>query len=113
MATVGILGTGRMGVRLAGAFADLGHTVILGSRDAARARKAVKALGRRNVVPGTYDDAVEAPVVMPAIFIRDGLIETLGPYAERLRGKLYIDITNPFNDDYSDFILPWGTSGAE
>jgi predicted dinucleotide-binding enzyme len=30
-----------------------------------------------------------------------------------LRGKLLIDITNPFNDDYSDFILPWDTSGAE
>jgi len=26
---------------------------------------------------------------------------------------LYIDISNPFNHDYSDFILPWDTSGAE
>jgi NADPH-dependent F420 reductase len=113
MATIGILGTGRMGTRLAGAFADLGHTVILGSRHVARAREAAKALGRRNVIPGTYDAAVDAPVVLPAIFLRDGLVETLAPYAERLRGKLYVDITNPFNDDYSDFILPWGTSGAE
>ena len=30
-----------------------------------------------------------------------------------MRAKLLIDITNPFNDDYSDFILPWNTSGAE
>ena len=113
MATIGILGTGRMGVRLAGAFADLGHTVILGSRDVARAREAVKALGRKNVIPGTYDAAVDAPVVLPAIFLREGLLETLAPYRDRLAGKLYVDITNPFNDDYSDFILPWGTSGAE
>ena len=28
-------------------------------------------------------------------------------------GKLLIDITNPFNDRYDDFILPWDTSGAE
>jgi NADPH-dependent F420 reductase len=113
MATIGILGTGRMGVRLAEAFAALGHKVILGSRDVARAREAVTKIGRSNVLPGTYDAAVDAPVVLPAIFLREGLIETLAPYAERLRGKLYIDITNPFNDDYSDFILPWGTSGAE
>lgn len=113
MATVGILGTGRMGVRLARAFAGVGHKVVLGSRDAARAREAVREIGHPNVVPGTYDAAVDAPVVLPAIFLRDGLIEALAPYAERLRGKLYVDITNPFNDDYSDFILPWGTSGAE
>ena len=28
-------------------------------------------------------------------------------------GKLWIDITNPFNERYDDFILPWDTSGAE
>jgi 8-hydroxy-5-deazaflavin:NADPH oxidoreductase len=113
MATIGVLGTGRMGVRLAGAFANLGHTVVLGSRSAARAREAATAIGHPRVVPGTYDAAIDAPVVLPAIFLRDGLVEALGSYADRLRGKLYIDITNPYNEDYSDFILPWGTSGAE
>jgi predicted dinucleotide-binding enzyme len=33
MATIGILGTGRMGVCLTLLFADIGHQVILGSRD--------------------------------------------------------------------------------
>jgi NADPH-dependent F420 reductase len=113
MAKIGILGTGRMGVRLAKRFAALGHEVVLGSRDAARAREAVREIGRRNVVAGSYDAAVDAPVVLPAMFLRDGLVEALGGYAERLRGKLYVDITNPYNADYSDFILPWGTSGAE
>ena len=113
MAKIGILGTGRMGVRLANRFGALGHTVVLGSRDVARARDAVRAIGRENVVAGTYDAAIDAPVVLPAIFLRDGLVETLGAYAARLRGKLYVDITNPYNADYSDFILPWGTSGAE
>lgn len=31
----------------------------------------------------------------------------------QLDGKLVIDITNPFNARYDDFILPWDTSGAE
>ena len=30
-----------------------------------------------------------------------------------LTGKLLIDISNPFNEDYSDFVTPWDTSGAE
>jgi hypothetical protein len=47
------------------------------------------------------------------MFLRDGMIETLEPYRRALAGKIYIDITNPFNADYSDFILPWDTSGAE
>src|SRR6185369_7127908 len=97
MAKIGILGTGRMGVRLAKAFAAVGHTVVLGSRDAARAREAVEAIKHNTVV---------APVVLPAIFLRDGLVETLGTYAAELRGKLYVDITNPYNAVYSDFILP-------
>ena len=28
-------------------------------------------------------------------------------------GKLLIDISNPFNADYSDFVTPWDTSAAE
>jgi predicted dinucleotide-binding enzyme len=47
------------------------------------------------------------------MFIRDGLFDQLELLRPILRGKLIIDITNPFNHDYSDFILPWDTSGAE
>ncbi|HEX5647219.1 MAG TPA: hypothetical protein VFX56_09640, partial [Nitrospira sp.] len=50
---------------------------------------------------------------LPAMFLRDGMVTTLEPYRQALAGKIFIDITNPFNDDYSDFILPWDTSGAE
>jgi predicted dinucleotide-binding enzyme len=47
------------------------------------------------------------------MFLRDGLLDTLEPHRAALAGKLLIDITNPFNDRYDDFILPWDTSGAE
>jgi predicted dinucleotide-binding enzyme len=47
------------------------------------------------------------------MFLRDGLLDTLEPHRQALAGKLLIDITNPFNDRYDDFILPWDTSGAE
>ncbi|WP_396454152.1 NAD(P)-binding domain-containing protein [Actinomadura sp.] len=36
---IGILGTGRMGVRLAAMYARAGHEVVLGSRDTERSRR--------------------------------------------------------------------------
>ena len=113
MTTIGILGTGRMGVRLALLFADMGHQVILGSRDRERATQIIQKLNQNNLHPGSYQTAAEAEVVLPAMFLRDGSLDALESFRSQLDGKLYIDITNPFNADYTDFILPWDTSGAE
>jgi hypothetical protein len=112
-ADIGILGTGRMGVRLAAMFARAGRSVMLGSRSPARAEEIVRELALPGLVGGSYEDALQANAVLPAIFIRDGLFEILDRHAEQLNGKLLIDISNPYNEDYSDFILPWDTSGAE
>jgi 8-hydroxy-5-deazaflavin:NADPH oxidoreductase len=113
MSAIGILGTGRMGSRLARLFADAGQRVLLGSRSLERAREVATKIGRQAIEPATYAQAAEAPVVLPAMFLRDGLLDTLEPLRPRLDGKLWIDITNPFNADYTDFIFPWDTSGAE
>lgn len=56
---------------------------------------------------GSYEPASNAPIVLPAIFIRDGLFDQLAVLRPALRGELLIDISSPFNTDYSDFILPW------
>ena len=111
--TVGILGTGRMALRLATLFADQRHGVMLGSRAPARARALARAMKRPEITGGSYVDAAALPVVLPAMFLRDGLLDTLEPHRAALAGKLLIDITNPFNVRYDDFILPWNTSGAE
>ena len=113
MTTIGILGTGRMALRLATLFADRGHAVTLGSRTPARARALAHAMRRPGIAGGSYADAAAPPVVLPAMFLRDGLLDTLEPHRAALAGKLLIDIANPFNDHYDDFILPWDTSGAE
>jgi 8-hydroxy-5-deazaflavin:NADPH oxidoreductase len=113
MSTIGILGTGRMAVRLAALFASCGNEVILGSRTPERATRIVAELRLKRVRPGSYAAAAEAPVVLPSMFLRDGLLETLEPLRSRLDGKLFIDITNPFNDTYDDFILPWNISESE
>ena len=112
-AEIGILGTGRMGRRLAAMFARAGRSVVLGSRSEERARQAAGELGVPKLVPGTYEDALRADAILPAIFIRDGLLDLLDAHRRELEGKLLIDISNPYNEDYSDFITPWDTSGAE
>jgi len=111
--TIGILGTGRMAVRLAKLFADSGNQVILGSRTPERATRITRGMGVTGIKPGTYEQAADAPVVLPAMFLRDGMLETIESLRPQFDGKLWIDITNPFNDRYDDFILPWDTSGAE
>jgi len=110
---LGVLGTGRMGSRLAAMFARAGRNVVLGSRDSDRAAAIVGKLGLPTLRSGSYADAVRAPAILPAVFIRDGLLDLMEPYCSALRGKLLIDISNPFNADYSDFVTPWDTSGAE
>jgi predicted dinucleotide-binding enzyme len=110
---LGVLGTGRMGPRLAAMFARAGHRVILGSRDSGRAQAIVDELGIPTLRAGCNGDAMRAPAILPAVFIRDGLFDLLDRYCRSLSGKLVIDISNPFNTDYSDFVTPWDTSGAE
>ena len=110
---IGILGTGRMGTRLAAMFARAGRGVVLGSRDYDRATEVAAELAIPGLRGGCYVDALEAPAVLPAVFIRDGLFDLLDRQSKRLAGKLLIDISNPFNEDYSDFVTPWDTSGAE
>ena len=112
-AEIGVLGTGRMGTRLAAMFARAGRTVVLGSRDQRRAEQVVRELAIPHLAAGTYEQAVAADAVLPALFIRDGSFEILSRFSAELAGKLLIDISNPYNDDYSDFILPWDTSAAE
>lgn len=109
---LGVLGTGRMGLRLATMFARAGRKVILGSRDPDRARQLAGSAGVE-MSAGSYEEAMAARAILPAIFIRDGLFDVLERFRPSVAGKLLIDISNPFNADYSDFLTPWDSSGAE
>jgi predicted dinucleotide-binding enzyme len=113
VAHIGILGTGRMAVRLARILLDNGHHVTLGSRTPPRAAKLARALDARRCAAGTYEDAAKPPFVLPAVFVRDGLFDVMEQLRPCLAGKTLIDIANPFNRDYTGFILPWDSSACE
>lgn len=57
---IGILGTGRMGVRLAQMFAQAGQQVILGSRDVPRPNQIATGLELATLSAGSYEDAANA-----------------------------------------------------
>jgi predicted dinucleotide-binding enzyme len=111
---LGIIGTGRMAVRLADLAAKSGHRVTLGSRSLDRAAKIAGQLSADGRIRGgSYHDAVACDIVLPSVFIRDGAFEQLTPFAAAVEGKIVVDILNPFNDRYDDFLLDWNTSAAE
>lgn len=112
-AQLGVLGAGNMGVRLARMFARAGRRVVLGTRDPERARARLGTDLPATLRIGTSQQALAADAVLPTVFLRDGLAELLEGHRDLLAGKLLIDISNPFNHDYSDYILPWDTSSAE
>ena len=89
---IGIIGTGRMAQNLAIGWGRAGHTVQLGSRSPA----GKEAEGAEVSIGGVADTVAMAEVVLIAIPF-PSVKEFAAAYAEQLRPKLIIDITNPFD----------------
>lgn len=93
--TIAIIGTGNVGAALGQRFAALGHEVVYGSRDPARASvEALVAASGPNALATTQAAAVrDADIVVLAVpwEIVEDLTRALG----NLAGKIVIDPTNP------------------
>lgn len=112
--TIAMIGTGNVGAALGQRFAELGHTVIYGSRDPSRADvRALVAASGPNATATTQREAVaQADIVVLAVpwEIVEPLTESLGD----LSGRIVIDPTNPriiADDGLRDF--PFHDSNAE
>lgn len=96
---IGVLGTGDVGKALGKGFLALGHEVKMGSREAknAKAEAWVKESGSK-ASAGTFAEAVafgELIVLATLGAANKSIIEQVG--AEKLRGKVIIDATNPLD----------------
>ncbi|MCS6861817.1 MAG: NADPH-dependent F420 reductase [Abditibacteriales bacterium] len=93
---IGILGgTGRMGTGLARGYAQAGHEVILGSRDADKAKDAAAQIGG-SVRGGTLAEAAQAgEIIVLSVPFREAA-NTVRALQNALTGKIIVDITNPF-----------------
>lgn len=111
MDRIGILGTGRMGSGLARCFTRAGRSVLLGSRDIARAQNLAAQI--REEIPGADIEGMDYPsaardaeIVILAVPFSQGAT-VLQRLAAEIAGKIVVDITNPFG------AVPPNTSGAE
>ncbi len=110
---VGVLGSGSVGQALAGKLAELGHDVVLGTRDPANVAEKkgyAPSLGEwLTTVAGVARLGTFAAAAAHGELIVNALnglaaVETLQPLAASLAGKVMIDITNPL--DFSRGMQP-------
>jgi NADPH-dependent F420 reductase len=104
--TIGVLGgTGPQGKGLGLRFAIAGHSVVLGSRDVARASaaadevKAMRSGMTLDVRGGTNEDAATSGSVVVLAVPYDGHLPTVTALAPLLDGKVVVDCVNPMAFD--------------
>jgi 8-hydroxy-5-deazaflavin:NADPH oxidoreductase len=98
---IGVLGgTGDQGRGLARRFALAGHRVVIGSRDASRARACAEGLDCGPLVAGemNLEAATQADVVIAAV-PWEGHGDLLASLAGPLAGKVLVDCVNPMGFD--------------
>ena len=111
MSTISIIGSGGMAAAIGGLAVEAGHTVEVMSRDAARARALAEQLGA-GATTGTFGAAPAGSIVILAVPYAV-VLDVVKQYGEELAGKLLVDITNPINSDFTGFVTPEGSFGAQ
>jgi hypothetical protein len=109
---VTIVGAGNMGRGIGTRAVAGGHEVEIVDRDAEQARALAEELGGSVTALGP-NDPLGGEIVVFAVYypaIKDAVRE----YADRVEGKVVVDITNPVDSvTWDDLATPAGTSSAE
>jgi len=95
---VAIIGLGKIGEAIAANLGKGNHSVILASRDIAKARLLASKIGSLATAKETSAAIKEADVIIPAIYF-NSLKEFLQTYAVELDGKIIVDVSNPIAPD--------------
>jgi predicted dinucleotide-binding enzyme len=101
MSTISIIGSGGMAAAIGGLAVKAGHTVEVTSRDATegpgagRAARSWRDDGDVRCPPGT------------------AVLDVVEQYGGKLAGKLLVDITNPIKSDFTGFLTPEDSLGAQ
>jgi len=111
MSTISIIGSGGMAAAIGGLAAKAGHTVEVMSRDAAKARALAEQIGA-GATTGTFGAAPAGDLVILAVPYT-AVLDVVKQYGEKLAGKLLVDITNPIKSDFSGFLTPEDSFGAQ
>jgi predicted dinucleotide-binding enzyme len=110
MRSISIIGVGSMASALAGrAFAG-GNAVEIIGRDPAKAKALAAALGGATV--GTAGTTPAGDIVILAVPYASAAA-VISQYGDALDRKVIVDITNPITPDFTGFLTPEGSSGAQ
>ncbi len=86
-------------------------SILFSSRSKQKAQEVIQALGLPlEAIP--IEEALKADIIIPTLWFND-LLPWLEENREELKGKIIIDITNPFNATFDDFTTGYDTSSAE
>lgn len=112
--TIAIVGTGNVGAALGQRFAEIGHTIVYGSREPTRAdvQDLVRASGPSASATTQSEAIAQADIVVLAV--PAGIVESLTLGLGDLSGRIVIDPTNPrtiADDGLRDY--PFHGSNAE
>lgn len=96
---IGVLGTGATGITIASKLVDLGHDVMLGSRDEANPKAVAWAKDEgHNALYGSFMNAAEFGEVIFNCTLGTASLDALRMAGERnLAGKILIDTSNPID----------------
>jgi predicted dinucleotide-binding enzyme len=111
MSTISIIGSGGMATAVGSLAVKAGHTVEVMSRDAAKARALAEQVGT-GATTGTFGATPAGDIVILAVPY-SAVLDVVKQYGEELSGKLLIDITNPIKSDFTGFLTPEGSFGAQ
>ncbi|MGZ4689059.1 MAG: NADPH-dependent F420 reductase [Acidimicrobiia bacterium] len=119
---IGVLGaTGPAGKGLAARLADVGHEVLAGSRERAKAEVVVGELRERwgdrvaGITPANNQAACDAEVVVLAVHA-DAALATAKYFADELDGKIVVSMANHLVRNGTEFnavLPPHGSLGKE
>lgn len=110
MSSISIIGLGNMAGTLAERALAGGNAVEIIGRDPAKAKELAAALGGATV--GTVGTAPAGDIVILAMPYSSAAA-VVSEYGDALRGKVIVDITNPVTPDFTGFVTPDDSSGAQ
>ena len=110
MSSISIIGLGKMASTLADRALARGNAVEIIGRNPVKAEELAAALGGATV--GTTGAAPAGDMVILAVPYASAAA-VIRDYGNALGGKAIVDITNPITPDFTGFVTPDGSSGAQ
>ena len=81
------------------------------SRDIEKAKSTIEQL-QVNAIAISEEEKFNADIIIHTLWYNDVMTFVLDN-KEQLKGKVLIDITNPFNESFTDFVIGYDSSSAE